>query len=118
MPTLGEVSILAAQCPGRAMPVCASANSGAVIGRGYAILDSGFVKLSGFSAWLAWACVHIAFLPAPGNRWRVWTQTLWSYFTRQRSSQLIVEPRSGQVPGQLPSQSAGEHSKAYETAHQ
>jgi len=89
----------------------------AVIGRGFAILDAGVVKLSGFPAWLAWACIHIAFLPAPGNRWRVWTQALWSYFTRQRSSQLIVEPRGGQAPGQQHSQSAREHGKVYETAH-
>src|SRR5215467_1673205 len=89
----------------------------AVIGRGYAILDASLVKLSGFPAWLVWAFVHLAFLPALGNRWRVWTQALWSYFTRQRSSQLIVEPRGSQAPGQLPSQSAGEHGKVYETAH-
>ena len=50
----------------------------AVIGRGFAILDAGYVKLHGFPAWLVWACVHIAFLPALGNRWRVWTQALWS----------------------------------------
>jgi NADH:ubiquinone reductase (H+-translocating) len=87
----------------------------AVIGRGYAILDTGFVKLSGFPAWLVWAFVHIAFLPALGNRWRVWTQAMWSYFTRQRSSQLIVEPRESQGAVQLPSQSAGD--KVYESVH-
>jgi NADH dehydrogenase FAD-containing subunit len=89
----------------------------AVIGRGFAILDAGFATLSGFSAWLVWALVHIAFLPAPGNRRRVRTQWLWSYFTRQPSSQLIVEPRGGQASGQLPRQSAEEHGKAYETAY-
>src|SRR5262249_12462003 len=89
----------------------------AVIGRGCAILDAGVVKLSGFPAWLVWAFVHIAFLPALGNRWRVWTQAKRSDLTRQRSSQLIVEPRGGQAPGQLPRQSAGEHGKEYETAH-
>jgi len=87
----------------------------AVIGRGCAILDAGAVKLSGFPAWLAWAFIHIAFLPAPGNRRRVWTQWLWSYCTRQQSSQLIVEPRKSQVPGQLPSQSDGD--KVHATAH-
>jgi len=87
----------------------------AVIGRGFAILHAGVVKLSGFPAWLVWACVHIAFLPALGNRRRVWTQALWSYFTRQRSSQLIVEPRESQRSVQLPSQSAGD--KVYATAH-
>ena len=87
----------------------------AVIGRGCAILDAGVVKLSGFPAWLVWACVHIAFLPALGNRRRVWTQWLWSYCTRQRSSQLIVEPRKSQGSVQLPSQSDGD--KVYATAH-
>ena len=65
----------------------------AVIGRGYAVLDSRFAKMSGLPAWLAWAFVHLMFLPAAGNRIRVWTQAMWSYFTRRRSSQLIVEPR-------------------------
>jgi len=65
----------------------------AVIGRGYAVLDSRFAKMSGLPAWLIWASVHLMFLPAAGNRIRVWTQAIWSYFTRRRSSQLIVEPR-------------------------
>ena len=70
----------------------------AVIGRGFAILDSRFAKMSGLMAWLAWAFIHILFLPAVGNRIRVWTQAMWSYFTRQRSSQLIVEQRRSEEP--------------------
>ncbi len=66
----------------------------AVIGRGYALVDSRALKLSGLFAWLAWAFIHLLYLPASGNRVRVWTQAMWSFFTRQRSSQLIVEPRS------------------------
>lgn len=69
----------------------------AVIGRGFAILDSGFVKLSGIPAWLAWAFIHLIFLPAAGNRVRVWTQWVWSYLTFQRSSQLIIESRAGKT---------------------
>jgi NADH:ubiquinone reductase (H+-translocating) len=70
----------------------------AVIGRGFAILDSGYVKMSGLLAWLPWAFIHLLFLPAEGNRMRVWTQWLWSYLTHQRSSQLIVEPAARQAP--------------------
>jgi NADH dehydrogenase FAD-containing subunit len=88
----------------------------AVIGRGFAILDSGPVKLSGLLAWLAWAFVHLLFLPAAGNRIRVWTQAVWSYFTRQRSSQLIVEPRAGKAPAPLKIQSVEEHREIYENA--
>jgi NADH dehydrogenase len=69
----------------------------AVIGHGFAIVDSRFAKMSGLLAWLAWAFIHILFLPAFGNRLRVWTQAMWSYFTRQRSSQLIIEPRGKQT---------------------
>ena len=86
----------------------------AVIGRGFAILDSGPVKMSGLKAWLAWAFIHLLYLPASGNRLRVWTQAMWSYFTRQRSSQLIVEPRASQTPG--PMISRQEPSKVYESA--
>ena len=65
----------------------------AVIGRGFAILDSRITTMSGLPAWLAWAFVHLLFLPAAGNRIRVWTQAMWCFLTHQRSSQLIVEPR-------------------------
>jgi NADH dehydrogenase FAD-containing subunit len=88
----------------------------AVIGRGFALLDSGFVKTSGLSAWLAWAFIHLMFLPAEGNRLRVWTQWLWSYLTRQRSSQLIVEPRAGKAPAAPLSQPPEARREIYENA--
>jgi len=48
----------------------------------------------------------------------VWTQLMWSYFTRQRSSRLIVEPRSAPPPAPAPLASQGnERSRVYETAH-
>ena len=65
----------------------------AVIGRNFAILESGRVHLSGFIAWLAWASIHIAFLPQAGNRIMVFTQWAWSYVTKQGGARLILEPR-------------------------
>jgi NADH dehydrogenase len=88
----------------------------AVIGRGFAVLDSGPVKMSGLQAWLAWAFIHLLYLPAFGNRLRVWTQAMWSYFSRQRSSQLIVEPRGGPVARPLNSHLREEQSKIYESS--
>ena len=88
----------------------------AVIGRGYAILDSRFAKMSGLLAWLAWAFIHLMFLPAVGNRIRVWTQAMWSYFTRQRSSQLIVEPRPGERPTPPKTQMSAEQGRVFEQA--
>jgi NADH:ubiquinone reductase (H+-translocating) len=63
----------------------------AVIGKNFAILESGRIRMSGFLAWLAWAFVHILALPERQNRMRVRTQWLWSYFTGQRSSLLMSE---------------------------
>jgi NADH:quinone reductase (non-electrogenic) len=65
----------------------------AVIGRNFAILESGRVHLSGFIAWVAWAAIHIAFLPQAGNRLMVFTQWAWSYITKQGGARLILEPR-------------------------
>jgi NADH:ubiquinone reductase (H+-translocating) len=64
----------------------------AVIGRGFAILESGRLKLSGLPAWLAWAMIHLAFLPAANNRLSVFTQWAWSYVTSQQQSRLILDP--------------------------
>jgi NADH dehydrogenase len=63
-----------------------------VIGRNFAILESGRLRLSGFVAWLAWAAIHIAFLPQAGNRLMVFTQWAWAYVTKQRGARLILEP--------------------------
>jgi NADH dehydrogenase len=84
----------------------------AVIGRGFAILDSRVVKMSGPLAWFAWAFIHILYLPAFGNRLRVWTQAMWSYFSRQRSSQLIVEPHTGRAPAPAATQISAEPGQA------
>jgi NADH:quinone reductase (non-electrogenic) len=64
----------------------------AVIGRNFAILESGRAHLSGFIAWLAWAAIHIMFLPQAGNRLMVFTQWAWSYMTKQGGARLILEP--------------------------
>jgi NADH:quinone reductase (non-electrogenic) len=64
----------------------------AVVGKGYAILQSGKVKLHGLIAWLAWAFIHITFLAQIGLRISVFLQWAWLFFTGQRGSRLIVEP--------------------------
>jgi NADH dehydrogenase len=68
----------------------------AVIGKNFAILETGRIRMSGFLAWLAWAFVHMVALPQRQNRMRVRLQWLWSYFTGQRSSRLMSE---SQHPG-------------------
>jgi NADH dehydrogenase len=62
----------------------------AVIGRGFAVMDVGRVRLSGFIAWLAWIFVHILFLIGFRNRVKVLFEWAWAYFTYQRGARLIV----------------------------
>ena len=64
----------------------------AVVGKNFAIMEAGRIRMSGFLAWLLWAFVHVMSLPQLQNRLRVETQWLWTYFTGQRSSRLISEP--------------------------
>jgi NADH:quinone reductase (non-electrogenic) len=65
----------------------------AVVGKGFAVLQSGRVGLSGFLAWMAWAAVHLEFLGNSNLRVTVFVQWVWTYLTGQRGSRLIVKPR-------------------------
>jgi NADH dehydrogenase len=62
----------------------------AVVGKGFAVLQSGKVHVSGFGAWLTWAVVHLQFLATSSLRLTVFLQWVWTYFTGQRGSRLIV----------------------------
>ncbi len=62
----------------------------AVVGKGFAVLQSGRLRLSGFLAWLAWAAVHLEFLAQSSLRVSVFVQWVWTYVTGQRGSRLIV----------------------------
>ena len=64
----------------------------AVVGKNFAIMESGPIKLAGLTPWLIWALIHIHFLPQLQNRFRVQNQWLWTYLTGQRSSRLVSEP--------------------------
>jgi NADH dehydrogenase len=62
----------------------------AVVGKGYAILQSGKFRLHGLIAWFAWAFIHIQFLAQVGLRISVFLQWAWTFLTGQRGSRLIV----------------------------
>jgi NADH dehydrogenase FAD-containing subunit len=62
----------------------------AVVGKGFAVLETGKIRVSGFSAWLAWAAVHLQFLATSSLRLTVFLQWIWTYVTGQRGSRLIV----------------------------
>jgi NADH dehydrogenase FAD-containing subunit len=62
----------------------------AVVGKGFAVLHSGKIQMSGFGAWLTWAFVHLEFLATSSLRLSVFLRWVWTYVTGQRGSQLIV----------------------------
>ena len=62
----------------------------AVVGKGFAVLQTGKVQVSGFGAWLTWAAVHLQFLATSSLRLTVFLQWIWTYVTGQRGDRLIV----------------------------
>src|SRR5271170_5100742 len=70
----------------------------AVVGKGFAVLQSGKVQVSGFGAWLTWAAVHLQFLATSSLRLTVFLQWIWTYVTGQRGDRLIVN-HHGAEPG-------------------
>lgn len=62
----------------------------AVVGKGFAVLQSGKVQVSGFGAWFTWAFVHLQFLATSSLQLSVFLQWVWTYVTGQRGSRLIV----------------------------
>jgi NADH dehydrogenase len=65
----------------------------AVVGKGFAILESGKFCLSGFLAWLAWAAIHLEFLAQSNLRVSVFVQWVWTYTTGQVGSRVIINHR-------------------------
>ena len=62
----------------------------ATIGRAAAVADFGWLRLSGFVAWVLWLFVHLMYLVQFDNRLLVLMQWSWNYFTRNRSARLIT----------------------------
>jgi len=62
----------------------------AVIGRAAAIADLGWVRFSGYPAWLLWLFIHLMYLVEFDNRLIVFVQWSWNYLTRNRGARLIT----------------------------
>jgi NADH:ubiquinone reductase (H+-translocating) len=62
----------------------------AIVGRGSAIADLGWIQFSGFPAWLAWLFLHIIKLVGFRNRLIVLVEWAIAYLTFQRSVRLIT----------------------------
>src|SRR5260221_6990976 len=74
----------------------------AVVGKGFAVLQSGKVQISGFGAWLTWAAVHLQFLATSSLRSSVFLQWVWTYLTGQRGDRLIVNHHGAELAKPAP----------------
>lgn len=69
----------------------ADKGSMATIGRGAAVADLNFLKLTGYPAWLAWLFLHVLFLVGFESKLLVLIQWASNYITRAKSARLIAD---------------------------
>jgi NADH dehydrogenase FAD-containing subunit len=62
----------------------------AVVGKNFAVLQTGKFRVSGLLAWLAWAAIHLLFLTTSSLRLSVFLQWAWTYLTGRRGVRLII----------------------------
>ena len=62
----------------------------ATIGRHSAIADLGWIRLTGWFAWILWGVVHIFFLIGFRNRMAVFLNWIWAWLTYGRGARLIT----------------------------
>lgn len=67
----------------------------ATIGKRAAVIDFGWMRLTGWIAWWVWGIAHIYFLIGLRNRVAVSLSWLWIYVTGQRSARLITQGEVG-----------------------
>ena len=84
----------------------------AVVGKGYAVLQSGKIHLHGLFAWLAWAFIHITFLAQLSLKISVLLQWGWLFLTGHRGSRLIVNYQQPEPARTTPVPPAAAHREA------
>lgn len=62
----------------------------AMIGRRSAVVSFGWLRLSGWPAWVLWGLAHVFYLSGLHNRFTVILSWAWSYATFHRGSRLIT----------------------------
>ncbi|MND99021.1 NADH dehydrogenase-like protein [compost metagenome] len=62
----------------------------ATVGRNRAVVDLGFIRFQGMFAWFVWMFVHLMTLVGFRNRVVVFVNWVWSYFSYDRGTRLII----------------------------
>jgi NADH dehydrogenase len=89
--------LIKARLEGRTLPPFEYKHLGdiATIGRSAAVIDFGWIQLTGWIGWWAWGLAHIYFLIGIKNRISVAISWLWIYLTGHRSARLITQGEAG-----------------------
>jgi NADH dehydrogenase len=84
--------LVRARLAGKSMPPFHYRDKGsmATIGRAAAVAQIGPLRLGGYPAWLVWLFVHLMYLVDFENRFLVFVQWAWNYFTLNRGARLIT----------------------------
>lgn len=90
-----SAKVIAARLANRPAPPFRYHDKGtmATIGRNAAVVDLGFVRFSGWLAWLTWIFVHLLYLVGYRNRLMVALQWAFQYSTFNRGARLITKWR-------------------------
>jgi len=67
----------------------------AVIGRSRAVADFGWLRLTGFPAWLTWSLLHLMLLVDFRSRLMVYVNWSWAWFTHGRGARLLTRAKGG-----------------------
>jgi NADH dehydrogenase len=78
----------------------------ATIGRSRALIDFGWIRLTGWVGWWAWGIAHIYFLIGMKNRIFIALNWLWIYLTGYRSARLITQAGASPADGSAPAETA------------
>ena len=62
----------------------------AMIGRSSAVADFGWIRLTGYPAWLLWSAVHLLLLVSVRNRLVVYVNWAWAWLTYARGARVIT----------------------------
>lgn len=64
----------------------------ATIGRNHAVVETKFLNFGGFAGWVVWLTVHLMNIVGVKNRFFIFCNWVWSYFTRNSTLRIIIKP--------------------------
>ncbi len=65
----------------------------ATIGKNKAVADTGYFKIEGFAAWIAWLFIHILFIIGFNNRLFIFIKWFTSYVSNSKGARLITDKK-------------------------